>query len=297
MTWITFTLLGAGFQSFTYLFFKYILANENHDYYLAAFSWSILAAIAFPLVGLQVDTITYEPFLICAGIFIGMLYSLSFLIEFKGLRNTDVSKYVPLQSLSPVFVLFYATFFFNEILHPQNYLGIILIIMGVSITSLKRGHNSKKRGLELDGKMLIPVLAALLFAIKNIFTKYVSFDISIFSVMPWIGLGTAIASLYIFLFHHPHLRTSLQRKGFEHFFWTALCAVLGAITFTIAINSGPVSLVSFLDKIQIVFLFALAMILDWLRPKFLREKFSRQIFLKKLISVIFVLIGSFLLSL
>jgi drug/metabolite transporter (DMT)-like permease len=296
MSWITFTLLAAGFQSFVYLFSKYILANENHDYYLAAFSWSILASIAFPLIGIQVGPISYDPFLICAGIFIGWLYCLAFFTEFKGLRSTDVSKYVPLQSLSPVFVLFYATIFFNEILHPQNYLGIILIIIGVSITSLKRRYKGKKRGLEFDGKMLIPVLAALLFAIKNIFTKYISFDISIFSVMPWIGLGTAIASLYIFLFHRPHLRTSLQRKGFEHFFWVALSAVLGAVTFTIAINSGPVSLVSFLDKIQIVFLFALAMILDWLKPKFLREKFSRQIFIKKLISVFFVLIGSFLLS-
>jgi uncharacterized membrane protein len=296
MTWITFTLLAAAFQSFTYLFSKYILANENHDYYLAAFSWTLLASIAFPLIGFQIGVINYDPFFICAGILIGLLYSISFFTEFKGLHSTDVSKYVPLQSLSPVFVLFYATVFFNEILHPQNYLGIILIIFGVSITSLKRRYKGKKRGLELDGKMLIPVLAALLFAIKNILTKYISFDTSIFSVMPWIGLGTAISAIFIFLFHRPHLRTSLQRKGFEHFFWTALSAVLGAVTFTIAINSGPVSLVSFLDKIQIVFLFVLAMFLDWLKPKFLREKFSRQILLKKLVSVFFVLIGSFLLS-
>jgi drug/metabolite transporter (DMT)-like permease len=217
MNWIVFTLMAAGFQSFTYLFSKYVLANENHDYYLAAFSWAVLASIAFPLIGFQTHSITFDPFLICIGILIGILYSLSFFTEFKGLRSTDVSKYVPLQSLSPLFVLIYATIFFKEILHPQNYLGIILIIFGVSITSF-RHRRGKKRGFELDGKMLIPILAALLFAVKNILTKYVSFSVPIFSIMVWIGLGTALCALSLILFHRPKLRTSLQRNGFVHFF-------------------------------------------------------------------------------
>ncbi len=67
----------------------------------------------------------------------GLATGLSWLCYFRALQLGDASKVAPVDKLSPDFVLIFAAIFLKEKLAWPTVLGVVLILAGVMLLSLK----------------------------------------------------------------------------------------------------------------------------------------------------------------
>jgi uncharacterized membrane protein len=223
------------------------------------------------------------------GMAVGFLYVFSMYFYYLSTRQAEISRLVPILTLNPIMVLIFATFLFHEIHTWMQYFGIALILIGILIAS-NRGHD--KKALPFQALLYIS-LASLGFAVKNIITKAVSLGTNQnLNLLFWIGIGIGLTGLF-YLFRHGKTIRKIPNKKFVHYFLSASLAVFSSLLYSMAIMLGDVSLVSFLGRLDIIFVFIFAESLDYLSPQFLQEKLNRKIFLQKLLAVIIILIGSY----
>ena len=67
-----------------------------------------------------------------------MFFSASFILWAYVLKNMDFSQAYPLSSLSFIFGMFLAYFMFPaEVIHPTRWIGVVLIVVGCVLISMK----------------------------------------------------------------------------------------------------------------------------------------------------------------
>ncbi len=291
MTWITVILLAALIHSIGNIIDKYIIGHELHDAHIGSYMHGIAGFILFGATTLIAGTLIFDPYVIGVGIFAGLIYSFNAFMYYRILEGEEVTRFIPALSLSPIFVLIIAALFLQENLTIAHYIGGILVFTGIILTSIRQ-MNWKSFS---NPFLYLAILCSFLFAIKNISTKLVANNVDVLSLLLWIGVGMGLYSVFIRLTHHHKIENHIEKKGFHHLMITAPLAMIGSILFNIAIGMGPVSLVSFLHKTQIVFVFIFGIILDIAAPAFLEEGISKKIVMQKMSAVGLILGGSFML--
>lgn len=290
-TWIFLTLLAAMMESISSVYDRFVVQNELKNTDTLLVLWGYFAGLMFCLPALLTGSVTFSPLVIGISLISALLYLCAMHYYYRAVNSGEVSRVVPIMSLNPVIVLVLATFFLGEIHDAIKYVGIVIIMFGVMIHAFDR----EKHKLISKKTLIWTIVAATFFAIKNVLANYLSLSANEpLNTLFWIGLG-------IFLFNLPvtfHLRHKLKVKNIHDLPGIALAAALaGSVTliYTTAIVTGPVALVTFLHRIELLFVFIISETMDFFRPQLLHEKFSKPAFWQKLIGVIIVLIGSYLL--
>lgn len=291
MTWIILTLTAAGVETISNLFDRYILKHQAKTPDVLVTIWGYFALLIFCAPALITNSVTTDNIAVITGLFSGICYLIAMHFYYQGLKQEEVSRIIPVLSITPLITLIGATFIFNESHHPIQYLGMTLIIFGIAIEAYDRQkhHLIKKQAL------LAMITAAIFFAVKNLISKLGNFsNIDPLNSLFWIGI-------FIFIFSIPltikfHSKLSLRKQNYlgEHALAVSI-AVAASMIYTSAILIGPASLVAFLHRIQILFVFLISSLIDLFNNKILGEKFVKKAFYQKLLGVLIILIGSFLL--
>jgi uncharacterized membrane protein len=289
--WIILTLLSAGIGSIGSIYDRYIVKNELKNTDTLLVLWGFFTGIMFCGPAIITNEISFSALTLALGIISGALYIAAMHYYYKAINEGEVSRVVPILSMNPVLVLILATIFLGEIHTPIKYLGIAFILIGVIVHTIDREHH------KLISKKIIfwGVLSASLFAIKNIVAKIMSLaEMTPLNVLFWIGLCIFIINIPITIILWKKLKIK-HKRDLPEIATVATIAGAATLIYTAAIVIGPVSLVTFLDRISILFVFIISEIIDFFNPKLLHEKFSTSAFYQKLIGVIIVLVGSYLL--
>jgi len=138
--WQFWALLSAVFAALTAIFAKVGVTDINPD--LATFIRTIVILVALGGV-LAATGQLHAPgavplrsyvFLVLSGLGTGA----SWLCYFRALQVGDAARVAPVDKLSVVLVAIFGVAFLGEKLAPRNWLGVVLIAVGVILVAVKR---------------------------------------------------------------------------------------------------------------------------------------------------------------
>lgn len=138
--WFTWAILSALFAAMTAIFAKIGLKDVDSDYATLFRTFVIILVLAaFVIVAkkwrnpftLSSHTVT---FLVLSGLATGA----SWVCYFRALNVGEASKVAPVDKLSLVLVAIFATIFLGERPNMREWLGIVLVGVGVLILGFKR---------------------------------------------------------------------------------------------------------------------------------------------------------------
>lgn len=139
MSWLFYALLAALFAALTAIFAKIGLQDINSDF--ATFIRTVM--IVF-IIALWVSYLgKWQSFADISGRQWGFLFlsaaatGFSWLFYFKALQIGQAAHVAPVDKLSVVFVAVFATLFLGERLSAREWFGIVLIVGGVLLLTLK----------------------------------------------------------------------------------------------------------------------------------------------------------------
>lgn len=188
--------LGGMFGWGLYDFFGGLFSKRIGNY--KTFFWSQLAALVFTILltiafALNLNIPTRIAILILVA---SIFYAVAYLLFFKGFELGNVSIISATMNLWAVFTMLFAFIFLGQRLTAFQFLGVILILVGVAVVSLK-WSDIQDRNIELLSGIKETVLAAFLFGIFWNFSQIISETIGWLSTTLFVKLGIV---LFLLLF-------------------------------------------------------------------------------------------------
>lgn len=293
MFWISAAIISAAAAAVVSIIDSHLLSRKMPSL------WSYLLPVGTTQLIMGIAALLFEPFpagtsistlLIALGA--GLSGSLAIILMLSTMRNSEVSRIIPVVNTSPIFVALIAAPLFNEVLGITDWIAIILAVIGAMLISLNWDVRDKRLRLS---RTLFPLLfSSLLFAVTNIAIKYVLDEISYWNMF---SISTICFGLVFFSFslrssilneikNMKQLRGSMTLLILNEF----MAAGAGILSY-IAIKDGPVSLVSTVLNTRPAFVFIFSMVLSRFFPLVLNETLTRSSAILKLTAVLLV-VGS-----
>ena len=291
MEWVFYALGAMLLWTVVNILDKYIISHELRDPTMVMIVFGFVIYLVFIVAAFVFGGPVALPLgLKYAAILAGICYSIALWFYYHVMQKEELTRFVPIMAMEPFVIAIIAFFMFDERFKWLNYLGMLLIVGGAIVITIKKYH-SKIRARYL---LVFALLAVLFFAIRNILFKYATQTPDYFwPVMFWAGVGGILLPILLFIFHPPHLR----KKGWEGVYHLAFNAVLSGaavILFAKAITIGTVSLSSALVGTKPLIVFIIVTFLSFFHPKIMRERHSPAVLIKKSIATILIVIGGVL---
>jgi uncharacterized membrane protein len=293
MNWLIFALLAPVCWSFNIIFDKFMLTKRIQDPFVFNI-FSLLVSAPVVLVFLFVPISFSFPWFFL-GILNGLLLSASFFVYNKALKKEEASIIISLVYIKPIIVVFLAWLLLSESLSISKYAGIVLIVL----SSILISYIKPQKKIFLFSVLVLVLIVAFLWAISNILAKYIMLDIDYWSLLFWTTVGGLI-SIPLWLLR-PDIRASfaktvksVDKKIYLYFIFNEAIYTLGELFFFIATSLGLVSIVAAISGLQPFFILIFALMLSIFVPSILKEVIDRKTVLLKLIAVILIFIGSWL---
>ncbi len=310
MPWI-YPALGAYFiLAFTNLFDKFLVDNILKSSRVYTFLVSFLGLLSFFLAPWFLKWPGTLWFLFF--IFSGALFSLALLFLFESLIRGEASRVLLIIGGStPVFSLFFSYIFFKELISGLQLIGFILLIIGIFIMAflplknnwwesfvIKLGFRNDKR----KGGYIIAILSGLFYSLYFISTKYAFNHFEFFNVFLWTRLGACFLVLFFLLHNNTRgfilkmFRSKKETKGGYLVFVNQLFGSLGFVLQNYAISLGPVALINAMQGFQYALILILGFLFSIFAPSLVKEDFSKLVLIRKVLAILVVVVGLYLIS-
>ncbi len=290
MTWLLFTFLAMILWAIVNIIDKHVVDGELRDEISVTRIAGGMMAILFVVVSLCVEPGVLHKDISWSALAAGIVYAAAIWFYYYVMRREEVSRFVPAIGLEPILASAVAYFLFNERYDFLNYLGMVLVVIGVILISYKKA--SKK--LSSKHLFIFIFLAVALFVARNLLVKLAGVQGHDFWVtMFWTGVGSVSLPLIFTLMPHPRLR-SRGWSGVKHLALSVLLSSIGFFLFAYAITIGSVSLASAVLATKPLLVFVMVLLLSKFFPKVIQEPLSKMILLKKLIAIVIIVIGGVL---
>lgn len=302
MNWLLITISSYLILAIVSLVDKYLLTSSIPNPKVYTFYVGILGILVFllvPFVGFYIPEISQ----IILALSAGALYIYALFWFFKTLRLFETSRVVPaIGGMVPLFTfgLIYILSSGKEILSFPEIIAFVLLIFGSILITLERKKLITFKSLQLS------VLTAFLFSLAFVLTKYVYLVQPFWNAFIWMRIGGFLLALGLFIFV-PEIKKEIFRKR-EYFpkktaaiFLSNQAAGAGAnILQNWAIFLAPliyVPIINALAGVQYVFIFTFAILFSLKFPEILKEEISKEIIFQKIIAILSIVTGLFLLTL
>ena len=303
MTWLSVTILSYLILAIVFLIDKYLLAGPIPNPKVFTFyvgTLGILVLLLVPFVGFYFP-VTKQ---IILSILAGAIFIYANFWFYKALRLFETSRVVPaIGGMIPLFTfgLVYVFSSGKETLSFCEGAAFILLIIGAVLIVLEKEKFITKKSLQISA------LAAFLFSLSFVLTKYVYLAQPFWNGFIWIRIGGLLTAFCFFLFFNEEIKAEISkgRKTFSQktagiFFANQSLGGGGVILQNWAIALAPltyVAIINALQGVQYVFLLAVAVLFSFKFPKILKEEISRKILLQKIIAILLIGGGLALLTL
>jgi drug/metabolite transporter (DMT)-like permease len=280
-----------------------------------AFVVGVLSALVFVLAPWFLEWPGIFLFLInllAGAFFIFALWSM-----FEALKAGEASRVVVVVgSIVPIFSLIFSVLIFKESFSFSQWMGLLFLLAGMVVMSFITSRRKKwptfLRRLQkvFYGEynkrwIFLAILAAFLYSLFFISTKYAYNHQPFWSSFIWIRLGGLIV-VFLFLLDRdtrkeirkkfrakPHKSTKLKKS------FVLFNQVLGSLAFILqnyAVYLGPVALINALQGVQYAFLLLIGIFSTIFFPKILKEDISKKVLIKKVLAIILVAIGLYFIT-
>ena len=294
MSWILFSVLAALIWSIANIIDKFIITKWLKEPAIPVMFLGIIGLVIAGIIFLVKGFQLLSPFNIFLALIAGCCYILTNAYYLKALKREEVSRAVPLYYTTPLFVLFLASIFLGESFQPLTYLGIILLVSGAVMISIKKTHEitvSKALGLML--------LAALLWAIYSVIIKYLLNFADFWTIFAYARVGAMIASIPLIYVYFPKFLATVREHGNKVTIAIILNETLnitGVFIYVIALSIGFASLVETLTSVHPFFILIFTILLSIFLPHILKEKIDRKKVLLKFVAIALMFFGIILIT-
>lgn len=302
MNWFLVSLLPPALWSITNHFDKYLLSKYFKGGGVGAlmvFS-SIIGIFLLPIIALfnpQVLRFSNDSLLIAAN---GFLYILAVLPYFYALQKDDASICVPLFQLIPFFSYILAFFILGETLTPVQILGGIIIVAGAVGISLDL---SNIRAITFKTEVFwLMFLSSIIFSLNFIFFKYFAVQSDFWFTSFWEYIGFAVCAAFLMIFvksYREEFISVIKNNSTVVLSLNGINEVINIAakaSFNFASLLVPVTVVWLVNGLQPFFVFIYGVILTILFPKIAQEDISKKTLVQKLVTIIIMFIGTYLIE-
>ncbi|HKK53937.1 MAG TPA: EamA family transporter [Patescibacteria group bacterium] len=309
MTWLSVAIIAYFLLALVNILDKFLLENAVNSSRAYTFLVGVLGMVVFVLAPWFLRWPGIEQFFF--NILIGTLFPLALLFFYAALRKGEASKTLLLVGGAvPVFTLIFSLILLNESFSSRQWLALSFLLVGTIIISwLPEKQNFWHKALEvlkINRKkaykgLILASLAAIFFSLFFIGSKEAFNNQEFFSAFIWIRGGSFIFVL-LFLFHNKSRKTifknikKLNTKKGSIFIANQGLAAGGFLMQNYAISLTSVALVNALQGVQYVFIIIIGVIATLFFPKFLSENISKPIIIQKIIAVILIAFGLYLIA-
>ncbi|MFB6181359.1 MAG: EamA family transporter [Candidatus Magasanikbacteria bacterium] len=294
MSWLYLALIAAFLWAIVNLADKFIVDHEINDPVIDVGISGFLGFIVITIVSyLQIDTAsTLISNKFWLPLLAGILYPISLIFYYSGIKREDVSRFIPLFGIIPVITAIAAFFLLGENFSWIVYVGILLTVFGAILISLKnplKNWHKFKSGLAV----MLGVASAIIIAVRSLIIKFSGFSMNYWTILFWLGIGglTVIIILLITKFK--------QIKKYEHIDHLPLVGLIRAGAYLIyvkAITLGPVSLVVTAIKIKPLLVFLGSTAVSKYHPEIIHEKLDKKTILQKVFATTIIIAGVLLIK-
>lgn len=225
----------------------------------------------------------------------GLIVGLSYLFYNKAMMIEEASRVAPLIYINPLFVILLSIIFLNELLSYSNYIGIFLLISSAVLLSYKKVKGKKAA---LSPILFLMLLYSFIWAVVQVLSKWVLGYFDYWSFVFWQFFGAFLFGILLILIPKFRIRFVKDVKGKRAIWLPRIIGMIitwtAFISFYWAVSTGPVSLVAAVPAIQPFFVLLYTIFLSRFLPKIIKEEISRSILALKLIAVILVFVGTWL---
>jgi len=289
--WLIIVILAHLFYALIFIIDKYIVSRPLPHPVVYTFYVSVLSIFVWVLIpfGFYFPSGNEIVLILLAGIFqvTGCIFF------YKALNLSEVSRIVPfVGSFVAIFILILSTLLIGEYLTTEQIFAFILLVLGSLIISFKKKDIFQK-------PFILALFSALLFAGFWVITKYIFLGTSFISGLVWVRTGVAIIALFLLLPKQNRQlifreTEELKPKTIRFFSWGRILTIAAGFFMYLAVFLGSVTLANSLQGFQYAFILILALLFFRKIPS-LREEFSREIIVQKIIAIVLISIGLFIL--
>lgn len=208
--------------------------------------------------------------LVLVAVVSGALRTVAATIMIYCLKKEEVSRVIPVVFTYPIFVATIAVLFLGETLGYLQWLAIIIVVVGAVILSIRQSPFGST--VWLGRSFLLLFGSSLFFALSDVTSKYALAYISSWNMFSLTAF--CISGSFLLVSLRPQVLRQLS--NLERRNWTlALIAFnetlapVASILLFLALQSGPVSLVSTIVSSRPIFVVIFALILSRFLPGFL----------------------------
>jgi uncharacterized membrane protein len=290
--WLVFALFAPVLWAVCAVIDKFVLSK----YIKNPFSYPAIVGCIYVLFSILIFSFTTVSFVFPYSIFailVGALTMVFLIFYAKAMIVEDASRVTIFYNLVPLFVALIAAIFLNEVLTLTKYIGILLLIIGVTLVSYRKVK--KKMSLVPTLKFLLPL--PVFFAVTAVLNKWLLSYMNYWSLYSWgaLGIFTFGMSLLSFrMIRNSFIMTFKRPKVISLVFIGEFFSASATISFFIAMSLGYVSLTSAIESLYSFFVFIFVIILSLFLPKILKEDISKQNILLKLMAIALIFIGTYL---
>lgn len=229
----------------------------------------------------------------------GCLYLVAVQPYLKALRISDASASVPMFQIIPVITFVLAKIILKEDLTTNQLLGGLLIVLGAVIISFEMIEGKK---LKLRGDVLgLMFLSSLIFAVNFVLFKLFAVDTSFWTTTFWesvgfIGFGVALLIFakswrrdFMNVFTKQNLATGLNVTN-------EAINIVAKVTFNYVSLLAPITLAWIGVGFQPVFVLVYSILLAAFFPHINDEQVKGKHLVQKIVSILIMLIGAYILN-
>lgn len=292
MSWFIYALLAPIFWGMLTIIDKYFMTKHFRSplaYQIFLGLTGVLFIVGIPLLG----DISLEPLSITVPVAIGLSWIFLGSMYNKALQVGESTTVISLIYVYPVFVLALSMTFFGEVFSGLKYLGVSFLISSAFLASYKPKH-------KLTNKVTIfSLVVALWWAIHTVLAKWLFEVTTPISFFFWLSVGNVIGSLILLTIQTQRAEFLKVVKKLNIREWcTRLFAMVvfatAEISFYMALESGPATLVSAMPAIQPLIVFIYVVIISVLFPRIIHEEYTRFTLALRFIATVLIFVGTYL---
>lgn len=323
--WLVIAISSYFINAGVYVADKFLLSKKVHSSIVYSFFvciWSFGNILLLPI----------DPWLpsvpwLALDLFAGLLFLVTLIFWYKALHQSEATRVVPIVgALIPIFSFLLSFLFLGEALSGEQMLAFCILIIGGILISLKHTKfyeikRVQERIKNVFGKFLgkiraeynptrrllvNSVVSAFFFAAYYVLMKFAFNNQPFIGSFVWSRMGSFLGALLILTI--PPWRAKIAKVGrskkkvkrtawnMVFFLSVRLMAAVAFILLNRAISLGNVALVNALQGVQYVFLFLMVFFLSAKYPKTIKEEWGGNVLLQKILGVVLISIGLYMLA-
>ena len=173
------------------------------------------------------------------------------------------------------------------------YLGIIILFIGLLLMTAKKGFK-----LKIDRWVLLMMVTGAIYAAAVLLEKHLLHNVNPYHLYSAILIGSFLGYSPFIFFKKSIIKEGFRKRNFS--FKTLLLSEffgIAAMLFNIlALSLGLATLVTVLISFQHLFLLIITILISLLYPAIIKEDLKSQVIGMKLVAIISIIIGIYLIS-